>query len=59
MSLLHHWEDEDEVSYEDLRDSYIREVEEDSMASLNEIRNVHNDDDFLTAEEFCEKYDLK
>lgn len=61
MSLLMHLDDfvdEEHYSYEDLRDSYVREVEDDAMASLNEIKNVHNDDCELTAKEFCEKHNL-
>ena len=53
MGMLHHWEDDSDISFEELRDNYIRSVEDCDMASLNEIRNVHNDSDFLTAEEFC------
>lgn len=58
MAFLHHWDDEHELSYEELRDNYIKAVENDAMASLNEIRNVHDDDDYLSAKEFCEKYNL-
>ena len=59
MGLLHHWDDKDEKSFEELRDEYIRRVENDAMASLAEIRNAHDDDDYLSAEEFCKKYRLK
>ena len=56
--MLHHWNDDEKYNYEELRDNYIFGVEMDPMATLNEIKNVHNDDDFLTAEEFCKKYNL-
>lgn len=58
MSTLHHWSDDNSTSFEELRDSYIKSVDNDEMASLNEIRNVHEDDAYLTAEEFCKKYGL-
>lgn len=58
MGMLHHWEDDEKLSFEELRDNYIHSVEGSSMSSLNEIRNVHNDSDFLTAKEFCRKYGL-
>lgn len=58
MGMLHRWEDDNSSSLEELRDNYIRSVENSDMSSLNEIRNVHNDDDWLTAEEFCRKYGL-
>ena len=56
--MLHHWDDDEEYNYEELRDNYIFSVEINPMATLNEIKNVHNDDDFLTAKEFCKKYNL-
>lgn len=59
MGFLHHWNDEDEKSFEELRDGYVNSVDDDAMASLNEIRNVHNDADCLSAKDFCEKYGIK
>lgn len=59
MGLLHHWEDEDGKSFEELRDEYVRDIENDCMASLNEILNVYRNVDYLSAEEFCTKYGLK
>lgn len=56
--MLHHWDD-DESSVEELRDSYIRSVEDDEMASLNEIHNVREDSAVLSAEDFCKKYKLQ
>lgn len=58
MSLLIHFDDDDETDYEFLRDKYISDVDNDIMASLNEIKRTHEDDDYLTAKEFCEKHDL-
>lgn len=58
MGVLHHLEDDEGLSFEELRDNYINSVEDSDMSSLNEIRNVHNDSDFLTAKEFCRKYGL-
>lgn len=57
--MLHHWNYEDDISFEMLRDEYIRSVDKCEMASLNEIHNVHEDDLLLSAEEFCKKYRLK
>lgn len=58
MAMLHHWNDDINPSVEELREQYIIKVENDPMASLNEIRRVHEASDYLTAEEFCEKYHL-
>lgn len=57
MSLFIHFDD-DEIDYESLRDNYISDVDTDAMASLNEIKRVHEDDDYLTAKEFCKKHNL-
>lgn len=57
MSLLMHL-DEESVDYYKLRDNYIKEVENSAMASLAEIKNVHNRSDEMSAKEFCEKYNL-
>ena len=57
MSFLHHWV-EDELSDESRRDAYVESVDNDPLASLAEIRNTHEDAEYLSAEEFCEQYHL-
>lgn len=58
MSFLHHWNEDEEPSYFEKRDEYLKDLLKDEMASLNEIKNTYNDSDEYSAEEFCKRYNI-